>query len=327
MGWVRSDARAQGQLTRLFARAIVLQRGKQQGRAGRPSTSEPSPTGSSPTPPSASPGAGSARATSSSPRPTPTARPPATSTTPPSTPSRRPSRPRPSSSSPPPPIRSSTPSWPTGSRRRSGAPTGTARRPVAGWGSTRLAGLTENRSIEAHLANHGLDPSGRRGQRRSRPARVVCTRSTPRSTCSASTSSCAAAGCRSGSGRRSPTTGPWSSRPSPTTTPTTTGRQRGSPRRAIRRLRGRPARPEVVNAYGNTDEGDMTAGIRHGGPAGASEVGRREARAMVRAWRARRPQPEPPAGARRALDPGMLLRTGRPRSGRSTSERWSGCRS
>jgi hypothetical protein len=42
---------------------------------------------------------------------------------------------------------------------------------------------------------------------------------------------------------------------------------------------------DVVNAYGNSDEGDMTAGIARSGPADAEWVGRREANAMLAAWR------------------------------------------
>ena len=46
-----------------------------------------------------------------------------------------------------------------------------------------------------------------------------------------------------------------------------------------------PASQEVVNAYGNADQGDMTAGLRYTGPAGAYEVGMLEARAFLKAWR------------------------------------------
>lgn len=46
-----------------------------------------------------------------------------------------------------------------------------------------------------------------------------------------------------------------------------------------------PRTQEVVNSYGNSDEGDITAGLEHSGPAGAHQVGREEARAMLGAWR------------------------------------------
>jgi neutral ceramidase len=45
-----------------------------------------------------------------------------------------------------------------------------------------------------------------------------------------------------------------------------------------------PGRP-VVNVYGNSDAGDVSAGLDRFGPAHAEEVGRREARAMLAAWR------------------------------------------
>jgi hypothetical protein len=53
----------------------------------------------------------------------------------------------------------------------------------------------------------------------------------------------------------------------------------------IRALGGVPAGQDVVNAYGNTDEGDQSAGLVRSGPADADLVGRVEAAAMLRAWR------------------------------------------
>jgi neutral ceramidase len=47
-----------------------------------------------------------------------------------------------------------------------------------------------------------------------------------------------------------------------------------------------PSKMLVVGAYGNGDAGDMTAGLRGRGPAYAEDVGRKEANAMLRAWRA-----------------------------------------
>ena len=56
--------------------------------------------------------------------------------------------------------------------------------------------------------------------------------------------------------------------------------------RAPRRLGGVPASQDVVDVYGNTDEGDQSAGLTRTGPADADMVGRVEARAMLTAWRA-----------------------------------------
>ena len=47
-----------------------------------------------------------------------------------------------------------------------------------------------------------------------------------------------------------------------------------------------PATQDVVNAYGNTDEGDQSAGLTRSGPAAADFVGQAEAAAMLTAWRA-----------------------------------------
>jgi hypothetical protein len=46
-----------------------------------------------------------------------------------------------------------------------------------------------------------------------------------------------------------------------------------------------PAAQDVVNAFANSDAGDMTAGIEHVGPAAAEWVGDQEAAAMLAAWR------------------------------------------
>jgi neutral ceramidase len=54
---------------------------------------------------------------------------------------------------------------------------------------------------------------------------------------------------------------------------------------AMRSAGNVPAGQDVVNAYGNSDEGDMTAGIAHTGPADAEWVGLQEANAMLSAWR------------------------------------------
>lgn len=159
---------------------------------------------------------------------------------------------------------------------------------AAGWGATRLLGLTENRSLEAHLANHGierqpgdgsvdLDPLGyphtvdpqvnvlRVDQLRRRRGRRV----------------------------RVPI-GIWSAFANHGTVNRASFRfynadHHGSATRVVeRRLRRAGAVPsgqEVVNVYGNTDEGDVSAGLRRHGPAAADLVGRREARAMLTAWR------------------------------------------
>src|SRR4051794_17742151 len=70
--------------------------------------------------------------------------------------------------------------------------------------------------------------------------------------------------------------------------------------RAVRREGHVPAKREVVGAYGNADAGDMTAGLRGRGPAYAQHVGQLEADAFVRAWRA--------AGSRMSARPAFDIR-------------------
>jgi neutral ceramidase len=70
--------------------------------------------------------------------------------------------------------------------------------------------------------------------------------------------------------------------------------------RGVRR-RGRvPRRQPVVNVYGNSNEGDMSAGLDRHGPAASDFVGRVEAAAMLRAWRG--------AGRRLSRTPDLDLR-------------------
>ena len=58
----------------------------------------------------------------------------------------------------------------------------------------------------------------------------------------------------------------------------------------MRKLGKVPRRQAVMNVYGNSNEGDMSAGLDRHGPAASDYVGRVEAAAMVRAWRSARRQ-------------------------------------
>jgi neutral ceramidase len=154
---------------------------------------------------------------------------------------------------------------------------------VAGWGSTKLLGTTENRSIEAHLANHGIEREVGEGSVALDPAGYAHTIS-PRVEV-----------------LRVDKVGPSGQVPIGTFStfanhgtvvkPAFTfynADHHGSAARiveaAIRKRGDVPPGQEVVNSYGNSDEGDVTAGLEHSGPAGAHEVGREEAHAMLRAW-------------------------------------------
>ena len=168
---------------------------------------------------------------------------------------------------------------------------------AAGWGSEKLAGLTRNRSLEAHLNNHGIklgygegkpeqDPEGalhtidpdvnvlrvdhlvrkriskRKGRKRIRTVRVPI--------------------------------GAWSTFADHGTVTKSTfefynGDHHASAMRVfeqrVRRAGRVAADQEIVNVYGNSNEGDMSAGLDRSGPAASDYVGRVEASAMFRAWR------------------------------------------
>ena len=163
----------------------------------------------------------------------------------------------------------------------------------AGWGSARIYGLTRNRSLEAHLANHGIikergegseddDPGGyehtidpavsmlrvdklvRRRARGARRKRV-----------------------------RVPIGG-WATFANHGTVTKSSFEFYNADHHAsairvfeerVRRYGRAPRGQEVVNVYGNSNEGDMSAGLDRHGPAASDYVGRVEASAMVRAWR------------------------------------------
>ena len=189
----------------------------------------------------------------------------------------------------------------------------------AGWGSERIVGLTRNRSLEGHLADHGIlkpygagresdDPGGyehtidpavdvlrvdkivrrrvRAGGRRTRPALTGKVRAAGRTR------------------TLSVPIGAWSNFADHGTVTKSTfefynADHHGSATRIFERGVRRTAKvrgaQEIVNVYGNSNEGDMSAGLDRHGPAASDYVGRVEARAMLRAWQAagRRLSPRP----------------------------------
>jgi neutral ceramidase len=169
----------------------------------------------------------------------------------------------------------------------------------AGWGASTLLGVTRNRSLEAFLANFGKDlPYGEGrvsmapgGYPRTIDPRVDVLRVD-----------------RVRGGRLIPM-GAWldfadHGTVDPYTFDVYNGDHHGPATRvfesAVRREGRVPRNEEVVAAYGNSDAGDMSAGMGRRGPAKADEVGRAEARAMLRAWRrARRNLSARPAFAKR----------------------------
>ena len=200
---------------------------------------------------------------------------------------------------------------------------------LAGWGSSRITGLTENRSVEAHLADHGLalepgqgepamDPQGAehtidpevdvlridkllrervavrvkvRRKARTRERRRARGKRVPAFTGSVRPKYRTRYRMRT---RRVPV-GSWSNFANHGTVTKDTfefynGDHHASAMRVFEdrvRRQGRvPTGQEVINVYGNSNEGDMSAGLDRHGPAASDYVGRVEAGAMLEAWRA-----------------------------------------
>lgn len=200
-----------------------------------------------------------------------------------------------------------------------------ARPAAVGWGETRLTGLTKNRSLEAHLADHGIietrgagkpdqDPAGAehtidpevhvlRVDRlvvRSRPCgpRPTSLRGKKRA-------------CRRANRRKAVRVpiGAWTSFANHgTVNPSELevyNRDHHGAAVAVFEERVRKAgnvspKRMVVNVYGNGNEGDQSAGLDGQGPEVAERVGRREADAMFAAWEQ--------AGRRMATTPDLDLR-------------------
>lgn len=172
-----------------------------------------------------------------------------------------------------------------------------------GWGQTELLGITENRSLGAHLANYGLNEGANGGSVSQNPGGYTNTidpvvnvlridqyrsfRQTVRSH-----------GARPVRRTRRVTRripiGIYSTFANHGTVDHEnffyySGDHQGAAERVveadIRRAGHVPASQDVINAYANGDAGDMTSGIQYSGPADAEYVGRREAAAMFAAWR------------------------------------------
>jgi neutral ceramidase len=163
-----------------------------------------------------------------------------------------------------------------------------------GWGATELLGVTENRSLGAHLADYGVTNAGPNGGTVSEDPGGYADTIDPRVNV-----------LRVDQYRRVKTHGRWVTRRVPVGAFSTFANHgtvdhanfryyaadhQGTAERvveaAIRAAGGAAPGQDVVNAFANSDAGDMTAGIDHVGPAAAQWVGNQEAAAMLRAWRA-----------------------------------------
>ncbi len=153
-----------------------------------------------------------------------------------------------------------------------------------GWGEVSIDHLTKNRSLEAHLYDHGIhlpygkgkvseDPKGRLhtidpGANVLRVDKIIGGRDVP--------------------------VGMWSTFANHGTVnhyqftyynEDHHGAATHLVERAIRRKGDVPKGQDVVDAYGNTDEGDQSSGLDKWGPAQADHVGTVEARKFMAAWR------------------------------------------
>ncbi len=157
---------------------------------------------------------------------------------------------------------------------------------AAAWGHTRIAeGLTENRSIEAHLANYGIDRELGEGRAEEDPKGLDNTIDPDLDVLRVD---------KQIDGRLVPV-GMWSTFANHGTVnlgvraKSYNGDHLGaamlSTERELRRTGGAPAGQDVVSAFSNADEGDTSSALKRTGPAAAEYVGRVEGHAMIRAWR------------------------------------------
>ena len=152
-----------------------------------------------------------------------------------------------------------------------------------GWGATSITDLTANRSLEAHLADHGIQRDYGKGSPAEDPDGPLHTIDPDVHVLRVD---------KYLAGRRVPV-GMWSTFADHGTVNKFQfdyynedhhGAATHKVERAIRSKGRVPAGQDVVNAYGNTDEGDISAGLTRSGPAAADFVGTREAAAFLHAW-------------------------------------------
>lgn len=155
---------------------------------------------------------------------------------------------------------------------------------LAGWGERQLVGVTKNRSLEAHLANHGIKKTPRSGRPEEDPEGAVHTIDPNVDVLRVD---------QVVDGKRVPI-GAWSMfADHGTVVPSETRAYSGDHHAAATRVfeqtvrdeAGVPADRPVVNVYGNGAEGDQSAALDARGYAAAEAVGRKEAASMLAAWR------------------------------------------
>jgi neutral ceramidase len=158
-----------------------------------------------------------------------------------------------------------------------------------GWGKVDLLGVTQNRSLEAHLANYGIHEAAGTGDVSQAPGGYPSTIDPAVDVLRVDQYR------RAGAKRRRVPVGVFSTFANHGTVVKedfccySADHQASAERvveSAIRRAGRVPKDQDVVNAFANGDAGDMSAGLTRRGAAWADEVGRREAAAMLDAWSA-----------------------------------------
>jgi neutral ceramidase len=153
-----------------------------------------------------------------------------------------------------------------------------------GWGTTQLTGLTENRSIEAHLADHGIDVPFGQGSASMDPNGYAETIDPEVDVLRVD---------KELHGRDVPV-GMWSSFANHGTVngfqfnfynEDHHGAATLLTEAKVRKLGHVPKSQDVVTVYGNSNEGDQSAGLHTRGPAMAEHVGEVEAKSFMKAWR------------------------------------------
>ncbi len=154
-----------------------------------------------------------------------------------------------------------------------------------GWGHTTLYGVTQNRSLEAHLAAYGIDKAPGTGTVDDDPNGYA-------GTIDPSVDLLRIDQIRNG---QTVPVGVYTTFANHGTVDKAdfsyySADHQGSAERGlsekIRAAAHLPADSEVVSAFANSDAGDMSSGLDRSGPAAADEVGREEAAAMFTAWQA-----------------------------------------
>ena len=161
----------------------------------------------------------------------------------------------------------------------------------AAWGHSRLTDVTDNRSIEAHLANYGIDVPVGEGRADMAPGGRIATIDPTVDVLRVD--KVRKAKKKGGKARHIPIGAYSNFADHGTVVKSETELYSGDHHAAawrlfvdrLRKSTDIPRHQTVVNVYPNGAEGDQSAGLRRTGIAGAVEVGQKESDAMYEAWK------------------------------------------